>query len=528
MALRLRVLTAFLVLCPLAVIASCSDQKNPEFTPLPPDEEGDGGTEGEDAGPTVITGSIANGIVLGGTVIGEDGPFEGQVFIGKDGNIACAEPGDACAKLPEAEGAATALDVGVIAPGLIDTHNHILFDIFDNSDWTPAQFYQNHDDWPKEQKYKEMVDVKQCLEDASQGKPAWCPAKFDGTANSLRCEMLKWGELKGLVAGTTSIVGLAGTSFPCFSSIARSIDTQFNGLDGDFIQTAAIFPSKATADGACRNFADGKTKAYLVHVGEGVDQKSRDELTKLGELTTTPGCLYAPQTVITHGTAFGATEWALLKANGMKLVWSPASNMALYNETTDIPAALDAGIVVALGPDWSMGGSPNMLDELRAAKKVSDTKWNGRLTAKDVVTMATKSSATVLALDDKMGTIKKGYLGDLFVVKGDRSKPYDAILAATPKDVRITMIGGKVHYGDEELRALAVFGNACDEIDACGAKKFVCTAVPASTENKLGQTFEQIQTALENALKDVDEARAVVGDGLKFAPLTPVITCSTK
>jgi len=106
---------------------------------------------------------------------------------------------------------------GVIAPGLIDTHNHILFDIFDDSDWLPAAVYANHDEWPAEPRYQAMLDVKQCLEDASQGKPAWCPATYDGAGN-LKCEMDKWGELKGLIAGTTSIVGLPGISSKCFSS----------------------------------------------------------------------------------------------------------------------------------------------------------------------------------------------------------------------------------------------------------------------------------------------------------------------
>ena len=175
-------------------------------------------------------------------------------------------------------------------PGLVDTHNHILFDIFDDSDWLPKQLYQNHDDWTKdtnEPRYTVMVDVKQCLEDASQGKPMWCPAKFDGAGN-LKCEMEKWGELKGLAAGTTSIVGLPGTALPCYESLARTIDTQFNGLATDKVQTAAILPSKTTADGVCANYASGKTAAYLIHIGEGLDATALAEFTKLGTLTTTP------------------------------------------------------------------------------------------------------------------------------------------------------------------------------------------------------------------------------------------------
>ena len=39
-----------------------------------------------------------------------------------------------------------------------------------------------------------------------------------------------------------------------------------------------------------------------------------------------------------------------MAAYGMKLTWSPKSNVALYGATTDIPAALAAGVLVSLAP----------------------------------------------------------------------------------------------------------------------------------------------------------------------------------
>ncbi len=510
-----------------AVIWSCTDQSSsPGTTTTPPEVEG--GTDGDVDGSSV-TGDPTKGILLEGTVLGEKGAFEGQVLTLPNGTIGCAEAGKACEADPGAAGVAHVVVDGVIAPGLIDTHNHILFDIFDDSDWLPKQKYQNHDDWTKdtnEPRYTVMVDVKQCLEDASQGKPVWCPAKFDGAGN-LKCEMEKWGELKALVAGTTSVVGLAGTALPCYASLARTVDTQFNGLDTDKVQTAAITPSKATADGVCANYASGKTAAYLIHVGEGLDQAARDEFTKLGTITTTAGCLYAPQTAITHGTSFGATEFAQMKAKSMKLTWSPASNVALYGATTNIPMALDNGIVVALAPDWSMGGSQNMLDEIRFAKKFSDTNWAGRLKAQDIVTMATKNAAIILGLSDKIGTIKKGLLADVFVVRGPRATPYDAVVGASAKDVVLTMVGGKVLYGDNDLRAIASGGAACDDFDTCGSKKFLCAAEPGAAPDKRNQTYAQIHDILEGAMKDIDMARPQA-IGPNFSPIAPVVACSAK
>ena len=70
-----------------------------------------------------------------------------------------------------------------------------------------------------------------------------------------------------------------------------------------------------------------------------------------------------------------------MAARGMSLVWSPRSNVFLYGggtdltKTTNIPLALAKGINVALAPDWSIGGSQNLLDELRFADQVDDTVW---------------------------------------------------------------------------------------------------------------------------------------------------------
>jgi 5-methylthioadenosine/S-adenosylhomocysteine deaminase len=365
-----------------------------------------------------------------------------------------------------------------------------------------------------------MVDVKQCLEDASQGKPTWCPIKYDG-AGSLKCEMEKWGELKALVAGTTSVVGLAGSSLPCFSTVARSIDTAYNGLQADKIQTSALFPpSKTTADGVCKNYLDGDTEAFLVHCGEGTDAKALAEFATLGTCTTTQNCLYSKQTVITHGTAFTAAEFQVMKDHDMKLVWSPASNIALYGTTTNVPAALDAGVLVALAPDWSMGGSANMLLEMRAAKSWSDSKWQARLKTSDILAMTTTNAATALSLGTRIGKIEKGYLADIFGVKGDKTNPYDAVVAATPKEVRLTMVGGSVLYGDVDLKPLA--STDPEDFDACGTPKFLSIAI-TNGPDKTGQTYAQIKAALDVAMADMDVARPAGGN--PFAPVAPIVAC---
>jgi len=487
-----------------------------------PDAAQDGG--GEDASdggalPLTVTAGALDRLLLRGTVVTPEVVVAGEVLV-EGSLITCVGP--SCASAPGAVGATVIETHGIIAPGLIDTHNHILFDIFDDSDWLPARKYANHDEWPDEPRYQAMLDVKQCLEDASQGKPTWCPPTYDG-AGSLKCEMDKFGELKGVVAGTTSIVGLPGTTSACFSSLARSLDAAQNGLGQDKIQTSALFPpSRTAADGVCANFTSRATDAYLIHVGEGTDARSLGELLRLGTVSTTPGCLYAPQTTITHGTAFTATEFTQMAAAGMKLTWSPASNVALYGATTNIPAARAAGVLVSLAPDWSMGGSQNLLDELRFAAAWDDAHFGDVLTAKDLVLMTTMNAAAAVGLAGRIGEVRVGALADLMVVGRAAPDPYASIVASRPKDVRLTMVGGKILYGDPALLPALPAAPGCERLDICGAPKLACVA-EASTASKLGQTYGEIKAALEAAMLDVDALTPA--DTFNFAPLAPLVSC---
>lgn len=516
--------SALAAACIVALAAACRpDVGGPGPGPdmaLPGDSGGGDAGLPPDGG---ITPGLPDRFLLVGTIVTPDQVIDGEVLV-EGANITCVAQGDACASDPGAAGATVIDTHGIIAPGQIDTHNHILFDIFDDDDWKPAQLYMNHDDWPSEPRYQAMLDVKQCLANDSQGKPTWCANTPYGTAaGSLRCEMDKFGELKGLVAGTTSIVGLPGTSSACFSSVARSIDVAQNGLGADQVQTSAIFPpSQSSADGVCANFQSGATTAYLIHCGEGIDMPSLNEFATLSSVTTTPGCLLAPQTTITHGTAFGPSEFATMAQKGVKLTWSPASNVSLYGQTTDIPAALDAGVLVALAPDWSMGGSQNLLDEMRFADAWDDAHWGNRLTAKDLLEMTTTHAASVLALGDRLGKVAVGYLADLAVFTGDPAQPYDAVLTATPRDVELVMVGGTVLYGDAALMAAGPAQPGCELLDVCGVQKFLCIA-QSSTANKLNQSYADIKAALEQALSDADAQTPA--DGWNFAPLPPLVKC---
>ncbi len=475
-----------------------------------------GGCTSGSAPPVIVSmGSQPGSLLLKGTVVTPDQVFAGEVLV-VDENIACAAP--SCAGAVGAMGATVVDTKGIIFPGLIDTHNHILYDIFDESDWAPTQSYTNHNQWPNDARYGAMVDCKQYINGEGSS-----PVDFG-------CELDKYGELKGLIAGTTSIVGAATpANRSCYGSLSRTIDQSSNGLGADAVQVATLFPNSTSANGVCTNFTSGKTHAYLIHIAEGVDQSALNEFTTLGTVTTPDGCLYDPKTAIVHGTALGDTELQLMAQSGMSLVWSPRSNVFLYgagtdlSKTTDIPLALSKGINIALAPDWSLGGSQNLLDELRFADMLDNTMWGDVLSPKMLVEMVTTNAAKALGLSSVLGSIEVGKKADLMVVSGDAAAPYDALLAATPADVRLVLVGGTPLYGDAALKAIGPASPGCEDLDVCCQSKFVCVAAPGGTAtNKLGQTYAEIVANLTTALTDYD---ALGLSQWSFSPLVPLVKC---
>lgn len=456
-----------------------------------------------------VTPGVGSALLLRGTVVTPAVVLVGEVLVQGD-TITCVAA--TCAGQPGADTATTVETKGLIFPGLVDTRNFTLFDVFDENDWTATQVYTNTLGWTSDARYGALVDAKQYLNGES------------GSPVDLGCEMDKYGELKALLAGTTSIVGSPNpANRSCYGSLARTIDQTPNDLGADYIQTGVIFPSTASADQVCTNFTSGSTHAYLVNIAEGTDAGALNEFYQLGTITTTDYCLYAPQTAIVHGTALGDTEFTIMSNAGMSLVWLPHSDVALYGQTANVPQALAKGINVSLGADWSITGSHNLLAELRYADQFDNANWGDVLSASDLVQMVTTHAAKTLHLDTVLGSIDVGKKADLTVVSGTCSEPASTLVRARPRDIRLVLVGGVPLYGDTSMQPAAPSSPGCEAIDVCGAAKFVCVAEAGGTPtNKLGQTYAEIVGSLATAFADYD---AMGLTQWTFAPITPLVDC---
>jgi 5-methylthioadenosine/S-adenosylhomocysteine deaminase len=327
---------------------------------------------------------------------------------------------------------------GVVCPGLIDLHGHPEFNIF--AAWEPPTQFINRYAWRGSELYRQIVrDPQNKLKDALADQT-----------------QLRYAEIRALVGGVTAIQGTSEqVNRLGDESLVRNVDKFIFG--GHRARAMIDLPSatgrsKEQLDDILKDIAAGEVDAFYLHLAEGRSDnaRSRDEFKTLLALKA-----LTPSTVIIHGTALSRDELGEVRDAGAKLVWSPQSNLRLYGETTSVADALDLGLPVGLGADWLPSGSPNLLAEVKVARRC--LLEQGRpVDAKRLVEMVTRDAAAIAGLGDKLGTLAPDRPADLVVFERRHPDPYENIAQADPGWVELVMIGGDLSYGRSDwMLALA-------------------------------------------------------------------------
>lgn len=418
-----------------------------------------------------VTAGAADRLVIRGRVVTPTGVLATGEALVQGGTLACVAA--SCASRTGYAGATVIETGGIVYPGLVNTHDHPQYDFL--PPWTPPTLYPYSDAWQGAAAYRAVTE----------------PLRNNEADHT--CAMLKWGELRGIVAGVTSVQGALNRT--CATrTLARNLEygADFGGVDTHRTNTLGI-ASVASADAATlrRAMDAGEVTAYFLHLAEGVNETAWREWGMLVARN-----LLAPPLVAIHGTALGRPEFDAMASARARLVWSPRSNLVLYGRTTDVGAALDAGVAVALAPDWTPTGSANLLEELRFARGVSRGALGGRLSARDLVEMATSRAAQVVDRP-QVGSLVEGRYADLMVIPDRGCDAYESLVDAPTADVRLVVLGGRVLYGDAAVvDALPAAARArCEPVTFCGQAKRACVAL-ADTANELDRTLAQIEAEL--------------------------------
>lgn len=222
---------------------------------------------------------------------------------------------------------------------------------------------------------------------------------------------------------------------------------------------------------------------YVTHIEEGWDQESMrgiDILVEHNALTE--------YTVMIHGIAFSQKDIELIAKNKAHFIWCPGSNMFMFGKTAKVRDIIEAGVNISIGTDSPSSGEINLLAEVRFAKEVYRDLYGEDLEDREIVRMITINPARAFRMQDRVGSIDKGKLGDLLVVAGDGKDPYSSLVNAQLKNIALIFKEGKPLYGDTDYGEIfEELGSDYTKIAIEGKEKFVI-GDPQTLMDKLRKT----------------------------------------
>ncbi len=178
-------------------------------------------------------------------------------------------------------------------------------------------------------------------------------------------------------------------------------------------------------------------KIAMVHTAEYYQLQERSvQLTNQSEVER---ALRTGFTNLVHVTHPVMNDLELLKESSPFIISCPRSNGMLSVGVPPIAAYVESNIDVALGTDNVMFNDPDMFREMEYSLKVSRATYQNKITARDILKMATINGFKILGKDI---SIREGNVSDILVIKQKSSDPYLSVVNRSSKEDIINFIMG--------------------------------------------------------------------------------------
>ena len=165
---------------------------------------------------------------------------------------------------------------GTIYPGLIELHNHLMYDVLPL--WQIDRQHTNREQWARDRAYRAAVTG-----------PAEVLRMIPGMSNAI----LQFVEARCLAAGVTTTQGIDVRSKP--TGVIRFADRSLDAL----LPSASTRITAGRADEILRR--RNESACLLIHVAEGTDARARQEFLALADSLDR-------RVAIVHGTALGEDD----------------------------------------------------------------------------------------------------------------------------------------------------------------------------------------------------------------------------
>ena len=288
-------------------------------------------------------------------------------------------------------------------PGLINSHDHLDFNLFPQ---LKNRNYKNYAEWGADihRSYKNIIDQILTI------------------PKSIR---FQWGIYKNILNGVTSVID-HGSNIRDDTLI--TIDNKaisYHSISGEkFWKLKLNSPFKK------------KNQMVVIHIGEGIDDFSSQEIDRLIKWN-----LFKRKIIGVHGVAMNSEQAKTFEA----LVWCPASNFYLLNETAKMNE-LKTQTKILFGTDSTLSASWNLWEHLRLARKTN------LLSDRELFDSITTTPASIWKLNDK-GILSEGKDADIVVARRKDVYEWNSFYQIDPGDILLVTRKGMIVLFDESFHA---------------------------------------------------------------------------
>jgi cytosine/adenosine deaminase-related metal-dependent hydrolase len=334
-----------------------------------------------------------------------------------------------------------AFDGALVFPGLINSHDHLDFNLF------PALangVYSNYKDWGRD-----IHSVNK--------------AEIDAVLQIPKPLRVLWGVYKNLLNGFTTVVNHGERL-----EIPQGLVTVFQNChclhSVGFERNWRWRLNRPLAD----------RHPFVLHTGEGTDARAADEIDRLLKWN-----LFGRPLIGVHGVAMTEEQAAAFRA----LVWCPSSNYFMLDQTAPV-ARLKQRVPILFGTDSTLTAGWNSWKQIRQARS------EGAMTDTELLAALTTAPAAIWRLTDR-GELRPGYRADLVIARprraagkdipkpstgSDAHSPMDAFFGLDPEDLLLVLHQGRILLFDVSIRDMlmeAGMGDLDFDFMRCGRKYVV-------------------------------------------------------
>lgn len=189
---------------------------------------------------------------------------------------------------------------------------------------------------------------------------------------------------------------------------------------------------------------------FITHLAEGFDEEAMRSVETLEKMK-----ILDSHCLLIHCIGFSDEDIKKVAKAGASVSWCGCSNMFMFNATAKIRKMINAGINVTIGTDSSATGPANMLEAIKYNRELYRRLYGEDLSAQKIFEMITINAAKAFWMQDRIGTLDEGKLGDILVLKAKNNDPYENLVNASMKDIELLVLAGTPIYG--EMRFLDIF-----------------------------------------------------------------------